>query len=74
MVKTAAEIEHIHYICQIASDAYEALPAQISIGESEREVVAQAPDRHRPSRRRRDALHAGHLRPRRRAADRLRPA
>jgi Xaa-Pro dipeptidase len=39
MVKTAAEIEHIHYICQIASDAYEALPKQISIGESEREVV-----------------------------------
>lgn len=39
MVKTAAEIAHIHYICQIASDAYEALPAQISIGESEREVV-----------------------------------
>jgi Xaa-Pro dipeptidase len=39
MVKTAAEIDHIHYICQLASDAYEALPAQISIGESEREVV-----------------------------------
>jgi Xaa-Pro aminopeptidase len=39
MVKTAAEIYHIHYICQLASEAYEALPAQISIGESEREVV-----------------------------------
>lgn len=39
MVKTAAEIEHINYICQIASDAYEALPSQISVGESEREVV-----------------------------------
>jgi Xaa-Pro aminopeptidase len=39
MVKTAAEIDHIHYICRLASDAYEALPAQISIGESEREVV-----------------------------------
>ncbi|HTN98403.1 MAG TPA: Xaa-Pro peptidase family protein [Nordella sp.] len=39
MVKTAAEIAHIHYICQIASDAYEALPAQIAIGESEREIV-----------------------------------
>lgn len=39
MVKTAAEIAHIHYICQIASDAYEALPSQISIGESEREIV-----------------------------------
>lgn len=39
MVKTAAEIDHIHYICQIASDAYEALPSQISIGENEREAV-----------------------------------
>jgi Xaa-Pro dipeptidase len=39
MVKTAAEIEHIHYICQLASDAYEALPSAITIGESEREVV-----------------------------------
>lgn len=39
MVKTAAEIDHIHHICQIASDAYEALPSQISIGESEREIV-----------------------------------
>lgn len=38
-VKTPAEIEHIHYICRIASDAYEALPGQISIGESEREAV-----------------------------------
>ncbi|MFW8643068.1 hypothetical protein ACOJBO_11115 [Rhizobium beringeri] len=34
MVKTPAEIDHIHYICQIASDAYEALPASISIGET----------------------------------------
>ncbi len=39
MVKTAAEIDHIHYICQIASDAYEALPSHISAGESERDVV-----------------------------------
>lgn len=39
MVKTASEIEHIHYICQIASDAYEALPSQISAGDSEREAV-----------------------------------
>lgn len=39
MVKTDDEIAHIHYICQIASDAYEALPAQISVGESEREIV-----------------------------------
>ncbi|MGN6767638.1 MAG: M24 family metallopeptidase [Rhizobiaceae bacterium] len=39
MVKTDAEIEHIHYICNIASDAYEALANQISIGENEREAV-----------------------------------
>ncbi|NKM22010.1 M24 family metallopeptidase [Rhizobium laguerreae] len=39
MIKTPAEIDHIHYICQIASDAYEALPASISIGESEREIA-----------------------------------
>jgi Xaa-Pro dipeptidase len=39
MVKTAAEIDHIHYICQLASVAYEALPSYISTGESEREVV-----------------------------------
>lgn len=39
MVKTDAEIEHIHYICRIASDAYEALPTQIAVGESEREAV-----------------------------------
>ena len=39
MVKTDAEIEHIHYICSIASDAYEALPTQIAAGESEREAV-----------------------------------
>lgn len=39
MVKTPAEIAHIHHICQIASDAYEALPALISAGESERDVA-----------------------------------
>lgn len=39
MVKTAAEIEHINYICQIASDAYEALPGQITAGETEREIA-----------------------------------
>jgi Xaa-Pro aminopeptidase len=39
VVKTRAEIEHINFICQIASDAYEALPSQISIGETEREAV-----------------------------------
>ena len=39
MVKTSAEVDHIRHICTIASDAYEALPSQISIGESEREVT-----------------------------------
>lgn len=39
MVKTAAEIEHINFICQIASDAYEALPAYITTGETEREIA-----------------------------------
>ena len=39
LVKTPAEIEHINFICQIASDTYEALPSQISIGETEREAV-----------------------------------
>jgi Xaa-Pro dipeptidase len=39
MVKTDAEIARIHHICSIASDAYEALPALLSIGESEREAA-----------------------------------
>ena len=39
MVKTAAEIEHINFICQIASDAYEALPTYITTGETEREIA-----------------------------------
>jgi Xaa-Pro dipeptidase len=39
MVKTAAEIEHIHFICQIATDAYEALPSYITTGETEREIA-----------------------------------
>ncbi len=39
MVKTNAEINHINYICSIVSDAYEELPKNISIGESEREVA-----------------------------------
>lgn len=39
MVKTAAEVAHIEHICQIASEAYEALPSQLSIGENEREAV-----------------------------------
>lgn len=39
MVKTEAEIERVHYICQIASDAYNDLPALIARGDSEREIV-----------------------------------
>ena len=39
MVKTDAEIDRIAFICQIASDAYEALPAKLSIGETEREAA-----------------------------------
>ena len=39
MVKTAAEIEHMNFICQIASDAYEALPTYITTGETEREIA-----------------------------------
>ena len=39
MIKTDAEIDHIHHICTIASDAFEALPAKLSIGESEREAA-----------------------------------
>nr|WP_281502846.1 Xaa-Pro peptidase family protein [Ancylobacter crimeensis] len=39
LVKTDAEIAHIAHICAIASDAYEALPAAISVCESEREAV-----------------------------------
>jgi len=39
MVKTNAEIEHIKYICSIASDAYNQLPSKIAIGDTERDVV-----------------------------------
>lgn len=38
MIKTDAEIAHIHYICQIASEAYEALPGKVHIGDNEREA------------------------------------
>ncbi len=38
MIKTEAEVAHIHYICQIASDAYEALPGKLRIGDNEREA------------------------------------
>lgn len=39
MIKTAAEIVHIHHICTIASDAYAALPNNLTIGETEREAA-----------------------------------
>jgi len=39
MVKTNAEIEHIKYICSIASDAYNQLPSKLAIGDTERDIV-----------------------------------
>ncbi len=36
-VKSAAEIEKIHYICDLTSDAFEALPRSLKMGESERQ-------------------------------------
>lgn len=38
IVKSPAEIDKIRYVCGLASDAFEALPAAARIGESEREV------------------------------------
>lgn len=35
MVKSEAEIGHIRHICQLASHAFEALPAQLEFGDSE---------------------------------------
>lgn len=37
-VKSAAEIEKIQYICDLTSDAFEALPQALAIGESERQI------------------------------------
>ena len=37
-VKTPAEVQHIRYICQIVSEAYEALPGKLRAGDSEREA------------------------------------
>ena len=39
MVKTASEVKHIEHICKIASDAYNELPKNLSIGETERDAV-----------------------------------
>ncbi len=38
MTKTAAEIAHHRYICELVSDAFEALTAKLSVGMSEREA------------------------------------
>ena len=36
-VKSPAEIEKIHYVCDLTSDAFEALPQTLAMGESERQ-------------------------------------
>jgi Xaa-Pro aminopeptidase len=38
MVKTAAEVARIRYICELVSDAYNALPGKLAIGDSERDA------------------------------------
>jgi len=38
-VKSAAEIEKVRYVCELASDSFIALPGLISIGQSEREIL-----------------------------------
>jgi len=38
VVKSEAEIEKIHFACQITSDGFEALPAAVKTGDSEREA------------------------------------
>ena len=40
-VKTPAEIQHIRHICELASDAYGALPALVGLGMTEREVARE---------------------------------
>ncbi len=39
MIKTDEEVKRIKFICSIASDAYNALPSKLSIGNTEREAV-----------------------------------
>ena len=39
MIKTNEEIKKIKFVCSIASDAYNALPSTLSIGNTEREAV-----------------------------------
>lgn len=38
MVKTPAEVEHIRHVCQLASEAYEALPGKLKPGDTERDA------------------------------------
>ena len=38
MIKSAGEIDRIRHICEIASDAYAALPGKVHIGDTEREA------------------------------------
>ncbi len=38
MVKSAAEIEKIRYICGVASDGYQALPDRLALGQSEHDI------------------------------------
>ncbi len=40
-VKTPAEIQHIRHICELASDAYAALPGLVGAGMTEREVARE---------------------------------
>ena len=41
MVKSPAEIAHMRYVCQLTSDAFEALPGQLAIGDTERTAAAR---------------------------------
>ena len=41
MIKTEAEINHINYICKVASDAYNRLPDFISEGETEKSIASK---------------------------------
>ncbi len=39
MIKTEGEIGHIRHICELASDAYGAVPGMVRVGDSEREAA-----------------------------------
>jgi Xaa-Pro aminopeptidase len=41
MVKTEAEIDHIRHVCELVSDAYDAVPNLVGIGDSERQAAAK---------------------------------